>query len=184
MAKLYFFYGCMGSAKTANALMTAFNFTEKGQNVVLMKPKIDTRSEEMESRIGLKSKCILIEEHKQIAEYLDTDKLDWIIVDEAQFLTVKQVNELANIVDEEKINVICYGLKTNFKSELFPASKRLIELADKLKEIKTMCSCGSKAIINARLKNGKIIKEGPEVLIGGNETYTSLCRKCWNKKSK
>lgn len=177
MAKLYFKYGVMGSSKTAQALITKFNYEEMGMSVTLYKPTIDTRSELAMSRIGLISKCIPIMPTNRIKDV----STDIIIVDECQFLTVEQVNDLRNIVDTYGINVLCYGLKTDFKSELFAGSKRLLEIADSISEIKSVCRCGQKAIISARIVNGKAVIDGEQIEIGGNEKYVPMCYKCWEE---
>lgn len=186
MGKLYFYYGCMGSAKTANALMASFNFRERNLKTLLIKPSLDTRSEYITSRIGLSAPCVQIGSNETFRQTIHSTgtilaELTWIIIDESQFLTLPQVDELSSLVDEYNINVMCFGLKTNFKGELFEGSKRLIELADKLREIKTSCHCGRKALFNARVQNGKVVYDGPEVLIGANECYVALCRNCWKK---
>jgi len=188
MAKLYFRYGNMGSSKTANALMTKFNFEEKKQNVILMKPEIDDRDGDniIKSRMGLQDFAVLIPKGDKyhdgfIREYSNNKYVDYIIVDEAQFLTKEQVDELVYCVDIGNVSVFCYGLKTDFKGYLFDGSKRLIEMADSIEEIKTMCLCGKKALMNARIINGEITKTGDQIQIGGNESYVSLCRKCWTE---
>lgn len=174
MANLSFRFGAMGSSKTANALMIKYNFEEKGKKAILLKPKLENRdgATKIKSRIGLESEAMYIEDFLQ-----DRKACDCIIVDEAQFLTKEQVEALANIVDLFDIPVICFGLKTDFQGNLFEGSKRLLELADKIEEITTICWCGRKARFNARIVNGKIIKDGEQIQLGGNESYTSLCRK-------
>ncbi|MFT4006770.1 MAG: thymidine kinase [Lacrimispora sp.] len=185
MAKLFFRYGAMGSSKTANALMTRYNYMEKGKNALLVKPDIDTRYEEKKviSRIGLEADCILWSEFK-CYDYKLIKELDAIIVDEAQFLSEADIDRLSDIVDEYDIPVFCYGLRTDFTSHLFPGSKRLMELADEIEELKTVCWCGNSANMNARIdKNGKVIKNGQQILMGANDKYISLCRKHY-KESK
>lgn len=185
----------MGSAKTLRLLTTAYNFEENGIPFMAFKPSIDTRdgNNVIASRIGIKRDCIMISDHDDIysaVEYYNRtqpSKLEWILVDECQFLTENQVNQLACIVDNLNINVMCFGLRTDFQSKLFEGSKRLFELADTIEEIKSTCSCGNKTSINARfLPNGEIITNGAQVLIGGNDLYKPICRKCWftliNKK--
>ncbi|WP_077611168.1 thymidine kinase [Clostridium sp. Marseille-P2415] len=179
MAKLYFKYGAMGSSKTANALMTRYNFMEKEKSVLLVKPDIETRDEKkkIRSRIGLEAECILWSEfqgydHKSIQEF------DVIIVDEVQFLSETDIDRLADIVDQYRIPVLCYGLRTDFTSHLFPGSKRLLELADEIEELKTVCWCGNNAGMNARIdKNGNVLRDGEQILMGANDKYVSLCRK-------
>lgn len=186
MAKLYFKYGAMGSSKTAQALMTKFNYEQKGFNVILIKPILDTRDIRdgkivVKSRIGLSSDCITFTKNTNLVDLLKdiiSDK-SIVIVDEAQFCTKKQIEELHTI--SRTNNVLCYGLLTNFKTELFEGSKRLVEIADSLNEIKSVCKCGRKAIINARLVNGKVVTSGEEILIGAEECYESFCFNCFEK---
>ncbi|MCR5746197.1 MAG: thymidine kinase [Lachnospiraceae bacterium] len=180
MAKLYFRYGAMGSSKTANALMVRYNYEEKGKNAIILKPTLDSRDGDkvVRSRMGLEYPCEFVEEFLAKTE----DKKDWsdidaIIVDEAQFLTKEQVERFSDIVDYGKVPVICYGLRTDFSSSLFPGSLRLMELADKIEEIPTVCWCGKRAHFNARIADGKIVREGEQVFIGANESYISLCRR-------
>lgn len=186
MNKLYFKYGTMGSSKTAQALMCRFNYIQKGFNILLIKPSIDTRSVECKSRVGLSAKCEIFSTEENLIEFFEkfnlSKKVDVIIVDECQFLTTKQVNDLKFLT--QKVPVLCYGLLTNFKTELFEGSKRLIEIADSIMEIKTVCKCGRKATVNARLINGKVVTEGPEVSIGGDESYEGLCYWCYQKELK
>lgn len=184
MAKLYFRYGAMGSSKTANALMARYNYMEKGQKVILLKPKVENRDGEnlIRSRIGLSAECNLVEDFLEQVENQTEAVIKWknasvIIVDEAQFLSKSQIDKLASIVDDYHISVICYGLRTDFTSNLFEGSKRLMELADVIEEIPTICWCGKKAQFNARINNGKIVKSGEQIVMGGNESYVSLCRK-------
>lgn len=197
MSKLYFKYGTMGSSKTLQLLAMAYNLEENGIQFLTLKPSIDTREEGniIKSRVGLERECVMINEdddlyeciskYKQCLETLPTSKLGWVIVDECQFLSEQQIDELARVVDDLDINVMCYGLRTDFKSHLFPASKRLFELADTIEEIKSRCRCGNKTSINARFNsNDEIILDGDQVLIGGNETYKPICRKCFFEKIK
>jgi len=185
-AKLYYYYGAMGSSKTAQLLITNFNYLEKGMSTVLVTSGIDDRYEigNIKSRIGIEAKADIITNQKlnlydTIVELLKVKRIDIIMVEEAQFLTKKQIDQLSNIVDELNITVICYGLKQDFKYNLFPGSKRLLEIADTINEIKTMCHCGKKATSVLRLHNGKAIKSGSQIQTGGNESYVSVCRKCW-----
>jgi thymidine kinase len=167
--------------------MTAHNYKERQQNVILYKPIIDNREgigSVLKSRCGISSDEVHMfdDETNLYFDFIGKDnnkKADCVIVDEAQFLTKEQVKQLTDIVDKYNIPVICYGLRTNFKGELFEGSKTLLSLADSIEEIKTICWCGKKAIMNARLKDGKIVKSGDEIQIGGNESYISLCRKHW-----
>lgn len=177
MAKLFFKYGVMGASKTAEALMTQYRYKTAGKKVLLAKPSIDTRDGErvIKSRIGLESSCFLVSE---IEELIKEKPFDVIIIDECQFLTAKEVDFLARIVDDRDIPVICYGLRSDFRTQLFEGSKRLFEIADEISEIKTIClECGKRAIINARVEDGKIITEGETVSLGGDAEYISLCRK-------
>lgn len=169
----------MGSSKTAQALMTSFNYQQKGFNVLLVKPSIDTRSEKVASRIGLEAECANILPNQNFFDLFGQDKYDVVIVDEAQFLTEKQVEELRDLT--RCVPVFCFGLLTNFQSKLFEGSKRLIELADSITEIKTICKCGHKANFNARLRNGKVVYDGPEVLIGADEKYEAKCWWCYSQ---
>jgi thymidine kinase len=188
MAKLYFKYGAMGSSKSAQALITKFNYEEKGMSVWLIKPGTDTRdgADIIRSRIGLSQSAQIIQPDESIIEaYENAGSYDVIIADEAQFLTPDQIDELRRLVDEEDIPVLCFGLKTDFLTHFFPGSKRLMELADSLTEIKTICDCGRKATVNARFdENGRIITEGDQVMLGGNDSYTAMCHRCWVNKIK
>ena len=183
MAKLYFRYGAMGASKTANMLMVRYNYIERGQEVVLLKPSCEKRDGKMtiKSRVGLEAECLYVESFLDDF-FANPYKYACILVDEAQFLTAKQVDALASIVDNENIPVICYGLKTDFQSHLFEGSKRLLEIANVIEEIPTICWCGKKAIMNARVIDCKMVDEGSQILLGGNESYTSLCRKHYQTK--
>ena len=176
MAKLIFRYGAMGSSKTANALMVRYNYLEKGKKVILLKPACESRDGEMiiRSRIGLEAECEFAEEF--LNSYAG-ESYDAVIVDEAQFLAPSDIDRLSDLVDAHSITVICYGLRTDFRSELFPGAKRLMELADDIEQIKTICWCGKRAHFNARILDGKIVTEVEQVQLGGNESYTALCRK-------
>ncbi len=182
--KMYFYYGAMGSSKTANALMTRFSWEDKGKKVALLKPSIDNRDgvNIVKSRAGLMAEAILIYPDSTIREVLPepVEKYDNLIVDEAQFLTKAQVDELRDIVDNGTF-VMCYGLKADFMGNLFEGSKRILELADSLREIVTMCPCGKKAIMNARYSGNRILYEGEQVVVGGNESYMALCHRCYKK---
>ena len=188
MAKLYFKYGAMGSSKSAQALITKFNYEERGMKVWLVKPATDDRDgvEVIKSRIGLTEKADALKSTESLLERFEKlEKVDVVIVDECQFLTVKQIDDLRYIVDEYQIPVLCFGLRTDFMTKLFPGSLRLFEVADSISEIKTICSCGSKAIVNARIDgDGKVVSEGEQVFIGGNESYIAMCHKCWKKALK
>ncbi len=188
MAKLYFKYGAMGSSKTANALITKFNYEERGMKVWLIKPSIDDRdgANAVKSRIGLYAEAYVVTPDKDlIEEYQKHKDIDVIIADECQFLTPEQIDDLRKIVDLYDIPVLCFGLRTDFLTHLFPGSRRLFEVADSISEIKTICTCGKKAIINARIdENGKIVTEGDQILIGGNDSYVAMCHSCWQAQIK
>ncbi|MBP3895543.1 MAG: thymidine kinase [Mogibacterium sp.] len=188
MAKLYFKYGAMGSSKSAQALTTKFNYEEKGMTVWLIKPGTDTRdgADVIRSRIGLEQKAQVISPDESIAEaYHNAGNYDVIIADEAQFLTPAQIDELRTLVDEEDLPVLCFGLRTDFQTHFFPGAMRLMELADSITEIKTICECGRKATVNARFDDsGRIITEGDQVVLGGNDRYTAMCHRCWVEKIK
>ena len=187
MAKLYYKFGAMGSSKTAQALITKFNYEERNMKVLLLKPSVDTRDGAaiVKSRIGLQEDAVIVGSDENIYEiYLSKySDCNVIIVDECQFLTPEQVDQLADIVIEKDIPVLCFGLSTDFTTHLFPGSKRLFEIAESISEIKSICSCGAKATVNARIDgNGRIVTEGSQVLIGGNDSYVAMCRKCWLKR--
>lgn len=182
MSKLYFRYSAMNAGKTTQVLQVKFNYEERGQRVLLIKPSIDTREGTapiLKSRIGLESECSLLGADQKIMDLVSDQNWDCILVDEAQFLTKEQAQELARIVDEENIPVLCYGLRSDFRGELFPGSAVLMALADSIEELKTVCWCGRKALMNTRVQDGKAVYEGAQVQIGGNESYISLCRKHW-----
>ena len=177
MAKLYFRYGAMGSSKTANAIMVQYNYAERGQRVLMVKPKLDNRDGERTvlSRCGLSTECVFMEEVPD----MDLFGYDCVIVDEAQFLTKAQVQALVDIVDQKNVPVVAYGLRADFQGNLFEGSKWLLAWADTIEEVKTVCWCGRKATCNARIHNGRVIKTGEQILLGGNESYVSLCRRHW-----
>lgn len=190
MAELIFYTGPMGSSKTAHALMTNFQYKEKGKNVWLIKPAIDTREEIrydysgkvlktlVKSRVGITAWADAIQATDRIIPPAGTTV---IICDEAQFLTSGQVEELKLLSDRDDVQVLCYGLKTDFRSYLFEGSKRLLELASEIKDIPVICNCGNVATINARIVDGQITVEGDQVEIGGNEKYRAFCYACWKK---
>ena len=186
MAKLYFKYGAMGSSKSAQALITKFNYEELGMTVWLIKPSIDTRdgADVIKSRIGLECKAQIITPEQNIEdEYHAAGKHDVIIADEAQFFTGEQIEQLRALVDDEDLPVLCFGLRTDFLTHLFPGSQRLLELADSLTEIKTVCACGRKATVNARIdETGRVVTQGDQVFLGGNDSYIAMCHKCWKEK--
>lgn len=185
MAKLYFRYGAMNSSKTANALMVKYNYEERNQKVILMKPSTDDRDGKaiIKSRAGLSEECLLILEHMdiflEIENLIQQNTLHCLIIDEAQFLSKAHVYQLTRIVDDLHIPVVCYGLRTDFRGELFEGSQWLLAWADTIEEIKTICWCGKKATMNARIKDGEVIKDGEQVELGGNDKYLSLCRTHW-----
>ena len=188
MAKLYFKYGVMGSSKSAQALITKFNYEERGMSVWLIKPSVDTRDGVgvIRSRIGLENQAEVIYPDTGIVEaYHRSGRRDVIIADEAQFFTPEQIDELRWLVDEEDLPVLCFGLRTDFLTRFFPGSARLMELADSITEIKTVCECGRKATVNARMDgSGKIVTVGGQVLLGGNDSYMGMCHQCWKRRIK
>ncbi len=184
MAKLYFKFGAMGCSKTAQALITKFNYEERNMKVLLLKPAIDDRdgANNVKSRIGLQNEAVTVKESENIYDKYVNEFPDCnvIIVDECQFLTPEQVDQLADIVIKKDIPVLCFGLSTDFTTHLFPGSKRLFEIAQSITEIKSVCTCGAKATVNARLDGrGRVVTEGSQVCIGGNDRYVAMCRKCW-----
>ena len=184
MAKLYFKFGTMNSSKTANALMTKFNYEEKNKKVWLIKPAIDNRDGEdiIKSRIGLQAKAVVIDRDDNLLERCPLGEIDVVICDECQFLTSAQVDQLRLIVSDYNIPVLCFGLRTDFTTHLFEGSMRLMELADSITEIKSICKCGAKATVNARFdENGNIQAEGEQVLIGGNDSYEGMCWSCYHR---
>ena len=185
MAKLYFKYGAMGSSKTAQALITKYNYEENDMSVWLIKPSADTRdgADVLRSRIGLQASVEVMTPQTDIFDRFtqtQKDRCDVVIVDECQFMTPSQVEQLRAIVNEYAVPVLCFGLRTDFQTKLFPGSSRLMELADVIEEIKTMCDCGAKAIINARIDSqGFIVTEGAQVVLGGNDSYIAMCHRCY-----
>lgn len=180
MAKLYFYYGAMGSSKSANALMVRYNYKERGQNALLVKSEIDTRDgiNIIRSRMGLEEECITLSD--LVSNYTEEElmKFKCIIVDEAQFATEAQIDYLSDLVDNMNIPVMCYGLRCDFQNKFFEGSRRLMEVADTIQEIKTVCWCGKKAICNMRYnEKGMAVKEGEQIVLGANDKYVSVCRK-------
>ena len=189
MAKLYFKYGVMGCSKTAQALITKFNYEERNMSVLLMKPALDTRdgAAVVRSRIGLESEALAVPADCDLyALYSEKYRgIQVIIVDECQFLTPEQVDELSQIVIDYDIPVLCFGLRTDFLTHLFPGSRRLLEIAESITEIKSICACGAKATVNARFdEKGHILFSGEQVVLGGNDRYLAMCRGCWLKRKK
>lgn len=183
MAKLYFKYGSMGSSKTAQALITKYNYEENGMRVWLVKPAADNRDGEvvLRSRVGLEAVAEVVPPEADICElFRQRERTDVIIVDECQFMTAAQIDQLRDIVDTANIPVLCFGLRTDFQSKLFDGSRRLFEVADTITEIKAICDCGAKATTNARLDvDGYVVTEGAQLLLGGNDRYLAMCHKCW-----
>lgn len=190
--KLYFTFSTMNAGKSLQLMAVAHNMDERHIPSLTLKPSIDTRDGENQiySRVGISRPCITFSQEENLYELIrkknfeiqnnSEQSLKWVFVDEAQFLTEEQVDQLSDVVDYLNINVSCYGLRTDFKSKLFPGSKRLFELADTIEEMKSTCECGNKTIINARIdKDGNVLKNGPQTLVGGEDRYNSICRKCW-----
>ncbi len=199
MAKLYFKYGAMASSKTANALMTRFNYEEKGNRVWLIKPDIDDRDDYtdengvrvtvVKSRIGLSAVADVVARDENVLERFQrltaVKPIDVIICDECQFLTEAQVDQMKYIAEFCDTPVLCFGLRSDFLTKMFEGSKRLFEIADSINEIKSVCKCGKKAIVNARIdENGKVITRGNQIEIGGNDKYESMCWGCWQERIK
>ena len=185
MAKLYFKYGAMGSSKTAQALITKYNYEENDMKVWLIKPSADVRDgvNILRSRIGLQAEVQVIPPESDVYQVFTQSRMgacDVIIVDECQFMTSEQIDQLRAIVNDFEIPVLCFGLRTDFQTKMFPGSLRLMELADAIEEIKTMCDCGAKATVNARIDcEGHIVTEGAQVLLGGNDAYIAMCHRCY-----
>lgn len=183
MAKLYFRYGAMGSGKTIDLLKVAYNYEERGKKVLVFTAKIDDRQGygKVWTRIGLSKEAEVFGKDKNLFDLVKNYSFrpDCILVDEAQFLSKKNVDELSSVVDELSIPVICYGLRADFRQNFFEGSQALMEIADKIEEIKTICECGAKATVNMRIIDGKPTVEGDQIFIGGNESYKSVCRKCY-----
>lgn len=183
MAKLYFKYGAMGSSKTATALITKYNYEERGMKTWLIKPAADHRDGQylLRSRVGLTAQVEAIPPERSILDvFYSRERPNVILVDECQFMTEAQIDQLRELVDFENIPVLCFGLRTDFQGRLFSGSRRLFEVADSITEIKTMCDCGSKATVSARIdSDGFVVTEGAQLLLGGNDSYTAMCHKCW-----
>ena len=186
MAKFIFRYGAMNCGKTLHLLQTDYNYRSHNLNTIVIKPSVDTKGgTSIVTRIGLKRKVdVLLRPHDNVRQKLDIDGISCILVDEAQFLQPHQVEDLWKIAKLNDIPVICYGLRTKFTSKFFIGSKPLMELADELEELVTICSCGAKAKFSARKVNGKFVTDGEEIAIDGedNVTYESLCGKCYIEK--
>ena len=178
MAKLYFRYGTMDSAKSMNLLAVAHNYRKQGKRVVLMKPRLDTRfgAEKISSRSGLEATADLMTDEDTVLDPRDFAGLDCILVDEAQFLPPSVIDDLRRITVDPGVPVICYGLRTDFKTKLFPGAQRLMELADGIEEVKVTCQyCQKKAICNLRFVNGAPTVEGPQIQLGAEESYAPVC---------
>ena len=198
MSKLYFKFGAMASSKTANALMTRFNYEEKGNRVWLIKPDLDNRDDYtdengnrvtvVKSRIGLSAVADVVRRdediHARFVALNAQSHIDVIICDECQFLTAAQVDQMKAIAEYCDTPVLCFGLRSDFLTQLFEGSKRLFEIADSITEIKSVCRCGKKAIVNARIANGRVVTEGDQIEIGGNDKYEGMCWGCWQKRIK
>jgi thymidine kinase len=194
MSKLYFKFGAMASSKTANALMTKFNYEEKGNKVWLIKPDLDNRDDYVDeqgkkvtvvkSRIGLSAVADVVRQEENLLQRFQTmAPVDVIICDECQFLTEDQVDQMKYIAEFCDTPVLCFGLRSDFQTKLFSGSRRLFEIADSITEIKSVCRCGKKAIVNARLnEKGRIVVEGAQILIGGNDSYEGMCWGCWQER--
>ena len=192
MSKLYFYYGAMNCGKSLSLLSKAYGFRERGIDVLLIKSTVDTRdSGVIRSRaLSVEEQCLPVTQDDnvfvKVSQALsDGPDYKWILVDECQFLTAEQVDQLAKVVDVLNINVICYGLCTDFQTHLFPGSQRLFEIADKMEEMKSTCRCGNRASVNARIdKSGHIVTKGAQVECGSEDRYITLCRKCYYKEIK
>ena len=189
MAKLYFKFGAMGCSKTAQALITKFNYEERGMKVMFLKPSTDTRDgvNIVRSRVGLWAEALAVPQTTDLYRLYTTEyrTCNVVIVDECQFLAPEQVDELSQIVMDFDVPVLCFGLATDFLTHLFPGSRRLFEIAESISEIKSVCRCGAKATVNARFDDdGNIVYHGEQVLLGGNSRYQAMCRKCWLARKK
>lgn len=189
MSKLYFKYGAMNSGKSTILLQTAHNYEETGKSVLVLKPSKDLKANDnISSRLGVQRRAdFLVSPHDSLISIIKSQKIDCLLIDEAQFLTTKQVDEASYIANNLNIPVLCYGLRTDFRGNGFPGSIRLLEIADKLEELKTICStkgCSRKATFNVRFSDGKIVTSGSQVAIDGlnNITYKSMCPKCYYEK--
>ena len=198
MSKLYFKFGAMASSKTANALMTRFNYEEKGNHVWLIKPDLDDRDDYtdengvrvtvVKSRIGLSAVADVVRRdediHARFVTLNEKQHIDVIICDECQFLTAAQVDQMKYIAEYCDTPVLCFGLRSDFLTQLFEGSKRLFEIADSITEIKSVCRCGKKAIVNARIADGRVVTAGEQIEIGGNDKYEGMCWGCWQNRIK
>ncbi len=188
MSKVYFRYAAMNAGKSTQLLQVRHNYHERHQRTFLIKPRVDDRdgADVIRPRIGgLEARVdAVVRPDADLRGLVARDRaangrLDCVLVDEAQFLTAAQVRQLCEVADFDGVPIMCYGLRADFRGELFAGSAALLALADDIEELKTICWCGKKATMNARVLDGHVLRDGPQVLIGGNETYTSLCRKHW-----
>lgn len=190
--KLTFHYGTMNSGKSAQLQLKAHNFEERKVPFIIIKSTIDTRdgNNVVHSRPLGDKECITVKPSENLFKIVSTEltnrgKLKYVLVDEAQFLTAKQVDQLSDVVDFLDIDVICYGLRSDFKTHLFTGSKRLFEIADNFKEIESTCECGEKNMFNARVDaNGNVVTKGKQIEVGGEDKYLAMCRKCYKEKTK
>ncbi|AMW15915.1 thymidine kinase [Glaesserella parasuis] len=189
MAKLYFYYSAMNAGKSTTLLQSSYNYQERGMNTLVYTAAIDDRYGvgKVSSRIGISQDARLFKNDSnlfdEIAAYIADEKLHCILIDEAQFLTRQQVYQLTEVVDKLKIPVLCYGLRTDFQSELFEGSRYLLAWADQLEELKTICYCGRKAGFVIRMnEKGEAVKDGDQIQIGGNDSYLSVCRLHYKEK--
>ena len=186
MAQLFFKYSTMNAGKSIELIKVAYDYEERGKRVLCLTPKVDSRYGEgvIASRVGLQRTAVAISEDMDILEVFmrenEKQPIDCVLVDEGQFLKKHHVEELVEIVDSLNVPVMVYGLKNDFKNELFEGSYYLLVYADKIEEIKTICWCGRKATMVARVEDGKLVKEGKQIIVGGNNMYVSLCRKHYN----
>ena len=185
-AQLYYRYSTMNAGKSIEAIKVAYNYEERGKHVMTLVPGVDDRYQTgvISSRIGLQREALVVEDDTNILEMFireaEKHPVDCVLIDECQFLKKHHVEELVEIVDSFDVPVLAYGLKNDFRNELFEGSYYMLVYADKIEEIKTICWCGRKATMVARIQDGKIVKQGEQIVIGGNEMYVSLCRKHYN----
>ena len=191
MAKLYFYYSAMNAGKTTNLLQSRHNYVERGMNTLVIKPRIDSRSGEnrVRSRIGLEAEAVDVDASINLLDLVqdasETQPIDCVLVDEAQFLSADQVDQLTEVVDALNIPVLAYGLRTDFLGALFEGSRQLLALSDELREIKTICHCGRKATMVVRFDGEEQpMHSGDQIQIGGNETYVSMCRRHFKESLK
>lgn len=184
MSKVYFYYSAMNAGKSTVLLQSSYNYHERGMRTLVFAPTVDTRAGvgHVRSRIGLEAKALPLPPEENVFEHVRaahaTQPVACVLVDEAQFLTTAQVRQLTDIADTLRIPVLCYGLRTDFQAQLFPGSAALLALADNLIELKTICHCGRKATMNLRVgPDGRAVKEGAQVEIGGNDRYVAMCRR-------